>query len=258
MATGLVPLATGGDGAGSVRNPAAWCGVLGLKATVGRLPSPDRPGLAAPGVLTRTAADAAAWWRAVSDESVAFGGHGAPCTAVWSADLGFADPDPGQTALARATADRPAKAGVLRLEPAATPPRPLDPATAWLSLRSRPGPRSSAPGLTEAHRVRTENDRRPAALFSEADLLLTPTTADAPHGHDGPGDRYSTALTWAFSLSGHPASSIPAGVGSDGRPAGLQLVARPGPEALLPAVAREAERHALRAALSRSCSSPSP
>ncbi|WP_255311308.1 amidase family protein, partial [Streptomyces viridosporus] len=66
VAAGLVPLATGGDGAGSVRIPAAWCGVVGLKATGGRLPSSDRTGLAAPGVLTRTAADAAVWWRTVA------------------------------------------------------------------------------------------------------------------------------------------------------------------------------------------------
>ncbi|MEY7979695.1 amidase family protein, partial [Streptomyces pilosus] len=65
VAAGLVPLATGSDGAGSVRIPAAWCAVVGLKVTGGSLPSPDRTGLAAPGVLARTAADAAAWWEAV-------------------------------------------------------------------------------------------------------------------------------------------------------------------------------------------------
>jgi Asp-tRNA(Asn)/Glu-tRNA(Gln) amidotransferase A subunit family amidase len=60
VAAGLVPLATGSDGAGSVRIPAAWCGVVGLKATNGRLPSGDRSGLTAPGVLARCTSDAVA------------------------------------------------------------------------------------------------------------------------------------------------------------------------------------------------------
>jgi Asp-tRNA(Asn)/Glu-tRNA(Gln) amidotransferase A subunit family amidase len=92
--------------------------------------------------------------------------------------------------------------------------------------------------------VRARNDRRLADLFGGAQLLLTPTTPTAPHGHEGPGDRYSTSLTWAFNLSGHPALSLPAGFGGDGCPAGLQLVAPHGREALLLAVAREAEARA--------------
>uniref|UniRef100_UPI001CA4F11E amidase family protein n=1 Tax=Streptomyces sp. SM1 TaxID=402229 RepID=UPI001CA4F11E len=95
---------------------------------------------------------------------------------------------------------------------------------------------------TDACRVRAGNNRRLAGLFTGTDLLLTPTTPTAPHGHQGPGDVYSTALTWAFNVSGHPALSLPAGFGADGCPAGLQLVAPYGREGLLLAVAREAER----------------
>ncbi|MFI2505236.1 amidase [Streptomyces sp. NPDC018972] len=238
VAAGLVPLATGSDGAGSVRIPAAWCGVVGLKVTGGRLPSADRTGLAAPGVLARTASDAAAWWRVVSgrptaDEAPAL----FPVSARWSPGLGFADPDAEPVALARAAVDRLVDAGVVRLVRPSSPPELLDPAPAWLALR--------APGadLADAHRVRAENDRRLDRLFAGAGLLLTPTAPTAPHGHDGPGEVYSTALTWAFNVSGHPALSLPAGFGADGCPAGLQLVAPRGREGLLLAVAREAERH---------------
>ncbi|BFO14380.1 hypothetical protein SHKM778_07680 [Streptomyces sp. KM77-8] len=149
--------------------------------------------------------------------------------------LGFADPDPEPVALARAAAGRLAGAGLVRLV-RRSPPELLDPAPAWLALR--------APGADPAgaHRIRAENDRRLYDLFSGADLLLTPTAPTAPHGHEGPGDVYSTALTWAFNLSGHPALSLPAGFGTDGCPAGLQMVARHGREDLLLRVAGEAER----------------
>ncbi|MZD20258.1 MULTISPECIES: amidase [Streptomyces] len=269
VAAGLVPMATGTDGAGSVRIPAAWCGVVGLKTTNGRLPSADRTGLAAAGVLTRYASDAAAYWRCVSGAGGA-GGEGEPDVtrsggaggggrapdrvpppplAVWSADLGFADTDPEPAAIAHSAAHRLAEAGLVRLAGSAPsvgqdpprephPPHLEDPAPAWLALRAA----SPDPAAFRAARdLRAENDRRLAAVFGEVDLILTPVTPNAAHGHEGPGDRYSTALTWAFNLSGHPATSIPAGFGSDGCPVGLQLVARHGEEELLLRVAEAAE-----------------
>ncbi|MCX4737388.1 amidase [Streptomyces antibioticus] len=234
VAAGLVPLATGSDGAGSVRIPAAWCGVLGLKTTNGLLPSPDRTGLAAPGVLARSAGDLAAWLR-VTVGDVPDPSAGSAPLAVFSPDLGFARPDPEPLALARAAVARLAAAGVVRVAAGDADVGLVDPGPAWTALRT-PGadPR-------EAGRVREANDLRLAALFERADLLLTPTTPHAAHGHDGPGDRYSTALTWAFNLSGHPASSMPAGFGADGCPVGLHLVAAHGREELLVAVARAAE-----------------
>ncbi|MFE9968931.1 amidase family protein [Streptomyces sp. NPDC005525] len=69
VAAGMVPLATGSDGAGSVRIPAAWCGIVGFKPTNGRLPSGDRAGLNTPGVLTRTPLDATAYLHVVAPAS---------------------------------------------------------------------------------------------------------------------------------------------------------------------------------------------
>ena len=65
VATGMVPIAHGSDGGGSIRIPAACCGVYGLKPSRGLVPyGPQRGegwgGLAVDGVLTRTVRDTAA------------------------------------------------------------------------------------------------------------------------------------------------------------------------------------------------------
>lgn len=66
VADGLLPLAEGTDGGGSIRIPAAWCNVFGYKASFGRVPCVVRPnawGNSMPfifeGPLTRTVEDAA-------------------------------------------------------------------------------------------------------------------------------------------------------------------------------------------------------
>lgn len=66
VADGLVPFAEGTDGGGSIRIPAAWCGVYGYKPSAGRLPFVSRPNAFAgispfrhEGPITRTVEDAA-------------------------------------------------------------------------------------------------------------------------------------------------------------------------------------------------------
>src|SRR3954469_8624638 len=60
VAAGLCAAATGSDGAGSIRIPAACCGLVGLKAGPGVVPTPlSWTGLSTYGFLTRSVADAA-------------------------------------------------------------------------------------------------------------------------------------------------------------------------------------------------------
>lgn len=65
VADGLVPLAGATDGGGSIRIPAAWCGVVGFQPSAGRIPFISRPNAFAnsfflyEGPITRTVEDAA-------------------------------------------------------------------------------------------------------------------------------------------------------------------------------------------------------
>ena len=223
VAAGIVELGTGSDGAGSVRIPAAWCGIYGYKPTTapaGRTGYDDPAGLAVPGPLTRDPRLLSAWAAAVLGPLA----PAPPCRSItWSAALGYADEllDPEVVAIARRAARRLATDAGLDWRPSNV--TLLDPQVAWTVRRdpaATPAERSVA-AATCAH-----NTDALAELFASADLLATPTTPGPAHGHAGPGEHLSVALTWGINLSGHPAVTIPAGSTRAGAPVGLQLVAR--------------------------------
>jgi aspartyl-tRNA(Asn)/glutamyl-tRNA(Gln) amidotransferase subunit A len=90
VAAGLAPAAIGTDTGGSVRLPAAWCGIVGLKVTVGRISThgvlPLSSTLDTPGPLARSVEDAALVYRVLNGPDP----HD-PATLAWAPD----DPLPG-------------------------------------------------------------------------------------------------------------------------------------------------------------------
>lgn len=92
---GLVPLATAGDGGGSIRIPASYCGLVGMKGTFGRIPrgpSASYGQLAAvKGTVARSVRDAARWYDVTCgyDPRDAFS---LPRIEGWEDGLGKIDP----------------------------------------------------------------------------------------------------------------------------------------------------------------------
>ena len=124
LAADMVPLATGSDGGGSIRIPAALCGLPGLKTTQGLIPNggPNPPGsglFTVKGPMTRTCADLAvaldvvtgAHWTdpfsfpSAPGQFVAHLGDGLPEKLAWSPTMGFATVDEAVLSVCQAAVD---------------------------------------------------------------------------------------------------------------------------------------------------------
>ena len=188
VAAGVIPVATGGDSAGSLRIPAAFCGVTGLKGTYGRVALRRGRSLAQLTVAGVIGADLA---DTVLATSIASGPDprdpaalprwpvpaiaGKQLTVGFSADLGYARPDPAVAGLVAGRLQALAAAGMIRLREVTV--RLADPAAGWLPLAALDRGQLTDPSqLTRAHEVRRHNDHELAALFGDIDVLVTPTT----------------------------------------------------------------------------------
>ena len=151
VAAGLVPFATGSDGGGSIRIPASFSGLVGMKPSFGRVPSPsaDPTQTAVLGIEVTTVRDAAVHLDVTAgpddrDRTSLPSWPGSYERAIetietaglrigWSLDLGFAVVDPEVADLTRAAAEALAEAAgvpLIELDVSLT-----DPVPTWLSQR---------------------------------------------------------------------------------------------------------------------------
>jgi amidase len=282
VAAGLVACATASDGGGSIRIPAACCGLVGLKAQRGRIPYTPRvehwQGLSVLGFETRTVADTALLFDAVVGE----GWHAATerDPGPLRVGLSYAVP-PGLMAkvdpeIRRATEE---VAGVLRglghevverdpdygmaslgwtgrylggiAEDAAQMPHPerLEPRTQGMARLGRLVGRR---GVARARAAEAADAARVLAVFDDVDVLLGPGTATLPP----PVGRWTGqgALRTFTGVSrfvpfqavwnhlGNPAICLPSGWTAGGLPTSVQLVGPPSGEERLLALSAQLER----------------
>lgn len=151
VAAGMVALADGSDGAGSIRIPASCCGVVGLKPSFGRVPVYPRNGyesISHHGALARTVADAALMLSVIAgpDDRDPYGtppgatdylaaAHEATVDGwpvAFSEDLGLGPIEPEVAAIAREAAETLSELGANVQQDAPRTSDPRDPmATIW-------------------------------------------------------------------------------------------------------------------------------
>jgi len=239
IAAGGSPLGLGSDSGGSIRLPAHYCGVAGLKPTAGLIPVTGAYAL--PGGLSDPRSQVGPMARYVSDLKLALrvlaGPDGVDSGVVpvpvprrtpkldglrvaWYADDGMAKPTPAVTATVRAAAKALAEAGCNVTE-------------------------ERLPSLTEAWQVtlgywgtkHMSHDRlyrrwdafRSLVLkfMTRYDLLLSPVAADiAPLYRTRQVVDHAFSYTVPYSLSGNPCVVVRAGTSPENMPIGVQVVAR--------------------------------
>jgi amidase len=295
LRTGMAWLAHGSDLGGSLRNPASFNGIVGLRPTPGRVATDpgqeiDRR-LPVEGPMARTVEDVALFLDALCGEDIrdpvslprpdisfltqARSGW-RPARVAYSADLGITPVDPEVAEITRRAAMRFAEVGAVVEE---AHPDFSEAHDCFNTLRAR-GFAISKADLLASHRsalkpeviwniekglkltcadiMRAEHQRaamlrRTLAFFGTYDLICTPATIvaafpveqrylEACNGVTFDNYVHWLSIAYAFTLVGCPALSLPAGYTADGRPVGLQIVARPRGEGRLLASALALEQ----------------
>lgn len=284
VASGMAAVAMGSDMAGSIRVPAAACGIFGLKPSYGLIPAVKRPNAFSGtthhvtyGPLTRTVADAAFVMEVVAGQHprdptsvpVDIDYLGAADRGVenlrvgYSSDLdAFPVADAVTTVTEAAAFDALGNAGATVKEVSVDHGLAMDDFDTTfqtsvgvamahandvieqsmdISLLEHADQMAASPRTfleigeettrsegAQADLVRTQFFDAIEDVFDEYDAMVTPTLS-VPGFKARPDttavDRSDQALTHPFNWTGHPASSVPAGLTDEGLPVGLQVIA---------------------------------
>ena len=256
VAAGLVDAALGTDTLGSIRIPASYCGIYGLKPTIGTVPTNglmflDRR-FDVIGPLARDLETLERLWRVIGPGET--GEIRFKRLVTWR-DLGGVEVQPA----IRAAYERAREMIGLSVEEIDLE---VDPATVRLAaltgtaraLIADLGPRRTEQRdaiSPELHFIMDALEAMPDRPGTVADVrdgliarlgddgvLLLPTTPQVAFAHGGAAPHSQADFTAPASIAGLPALSLPAGTDDGGLPIGLQLIGPAGSEAALMALAR--------------------
>jgi 2-dehydropantoate 2-reductase len=274
VAAGVCDLALGTDTGGSIRIPAAYCGIVGLKPTFGLVPLdgvfPLSPSCDHVGPLTRTVSQAATLLGVLAGRRLRLRTVDGLRIGVLRRQLDDPDVRPGVRARVVEALDQLREVGFELLDVDVPELEIADEALGAIVLREAyethhdllaregaaygPGTRAlldagagvTAGAYAEALAAKERVAVGFARVFEEVDVVAGPTVAYPAPPEDPPvgtpqGD-LEARFTGPYNLAGVPAVSVPCGIAEGRLPAGLQLAAAVGEDELVLSAAAAYER----------------